>query len=228
MTSFGINLAAWYHHHDRLSQLELLQPSVKEKGWEERNVCWPHVLLEQRGTRGPGTVHTCVSWSSLLHNVQHVNKAKQECFSLFFLPSFVLFIRRIGIIFQSAAKPPWLHTVFFLCEDIWLYLEGWLSKKVCFSTSFSSPSSKAKGTLRLFNKGPCKCLGEIKVLHIITMKNMIYQVVLPYALLADLSWRLEKVECPFQTPSVLNLHSFIFKLFTAFLLLKVWQRIKSN
>jgi len=60
------------------------------------------------------------------------------------------------------------------------------------------------------------------------MKNIIFQVVLPFALLADLGRRLEKVECPFQTPSVIKLHCFIFKLFTAFLLLKVLQRIKSN
>lgn len=180
------------------------------------------------GHQGQGLwILVCPERLSFIH-VQQANKAKQECFSLFFLPSFVLFIWRIGIIFQSAAKPPRLHSVVFLCEDIWHHLEGWLSKEVCFSILFNSPSAKGKGTLRLFNKGPCKCLSEIKVLQIITMKNIIFQVVLPYALLADLSWRLEKVECPFQTPSALNLYSFTFKLFTAFLLLKVLQRMKSN
>lgn len=180
----------------------------------------------QRDTRARGSGYLCVLSVSLLYTCSRrikQNRNVSPCSS-----SFVLFIWRIGIILQSAAKPPRLHSVVFLCEDIWHHLEGWLSKEVCFSILFNSPSAKGKGTLRLFNKGPCKCLGEIKVLQIITMKNIIFQVVLPYALLADLSWRLEKVECPFQTPSALNLYSFTFKLFTAFLLLKVLQRMKSN
>lgn len=54
--------------------------------------CWPDVLLERRVTAGPGAVDiVCPEPLSCVH-VQQTNKAKQESSSLFFLPSFVLFI----------------------------------------------------------------------------------------------------------------------------------------
>lgn len=95
-----------------------------------------------RDTRAKGCGYFCVLSLSCIH-VQQANKAKQECFFLFSLPSFLLFIQRIGIIFQSAAKPPRLHTVVFLCEDIWHHLEGWL-KRLAFLLLFNSPSAKRK------------------------------------------------------------------------------------
>lgn len=103
-----------------------------------------------------------------------------------------------------------------------------LSKGVCFFCSFLTVlQRKQKEHSDSSIKGPCKCLGEIKALQIIRMKNIISQDVLPFASLADLS-RLEKAECPFQTASMPKLYCLIFKLFRAFSLLKLLQRIKSN